>query len=492
MVMRNKKIKMLLIAMIFFGGFFANEETFASDNKTDLSINISPVLTVELNYNPINIEADGVLRTGVLNLMIDSNNRTGVTATMTTTSESTEENATSLVHEYADDSILTLEDEVAMNDFPLNRWGYSIDGGANFKPIRAKDEESEIVFLTTSSADYSQKDILIGTRSDMEKTAGTYKNTILVTVVPNYVVMSFDEAFMMAGKRTYGDTGLYSMQDMSQDVCGIVSTNEEAKVVDVRDNKTYWIAKLADGHCWMTQNLDFNLSTSVTLTNATTDLNSVTSWKPARNTVARGSLTSSNFPTSSAAYNAPYSYDEDEYYYYEAPAADGVLDSSDKAEIYSMLDDCVAVGHTREKCEHYHSGNIYNWSAAVASNGTSGLKTNGAVARDSICPKGWRLPMLYTARNESTGVMETSESIDLFNAYGMSHENSKGLSMEPFYFVRAGAIYNLNGNIRQEVGVGTRYWTSTVFDWAVVYFYGNSPSNIVERNVGQSIRCIAR
>lgn len=480
MVMRNKKIKMLLIAMIFLGGFFANEETFASDNKTDLSINISPVLTVELNYNPINIEADGILRTGVLNLMIDSNNRTGVTATMTTTSESTEENATSLVHEYADDSILTLEDGVTMNDFPLNRWGYSIDGGANFKPIRAKDQESEIVFSTTSSADYSQKDILIGTRSDMEKTAGTYKNTILVTVVPNYVVMSFDEAFMMAGKRTYGDTGLYSMQDMSQDVCGIVSTNEEAKVVDVRDGKTYWIGKLADGKCWMTQNLDLELSNGVTLSNTTSDLNSVASWRPVRSSVAKGTLNSSNFVMSTDSYNVPYSYDEDAYYFET---------DSGTVETYNTLDDCVAGGHAREKCEHYHSGNIYNWPAAVASNNISGIKNEGATAPDSICPKGWRLPRMTSTRNVNG--KDWGDSNALYEAYDVKNGgyNNEELTLAPTYFSRAGAIYY---SARQEVGTGSRYWIASTFDWACGYFFGGWPSNIVTREVGQSVRCIAR
>lgn len=499
MVISNKIVRLALVTAIMLGGIFISEKAFATNSELD--IDILPVLEVDLNYTaPDAAGIEGELRTGVLSLDVSSNNRTGITSTMTMALNSTDDGATDLTHVSGDDFIPALTTNgVLVADFPVNYWGYSADNGETFGAIPAKDEAGIKILTTTNAAEDKHRDILIGVKTNAEKTAGVYENSILITVIANSVPVSFENAYKMAGKvpvvgpdTFYTDDDLYSMQDMSSIICDSVTVGEEMKVVDVRDNKTYWIAKFADGHCWMTQNLDFNLSTSVTLTNATTDLNSVTSWKPARNTVARGSLTSSNFPTSSAAYNAPYSYDEDEYYYYEAPAADGVLDSSDKAEIYSTLDDCVAVGHTREKCEHYHSGNIYNWSAAVASNGTSGLKTNGAVARDSICPKGWRLPMLYTARNESTGVMETSESIDLFNAYGMSHENSKGLSMEPFYFVRAGAIYNLNGNVRQEVGIGTRYWTSTVFDWAVVYFYGNSPSNIVERNVGQSIRCIAR
>ena len=46
--------------------------------------------------------------------------------------------------------------------------------------------------------------------------------------------------------------------------------------------KYYWVAKLADGKCWMTQNLDLDLSTSKALTSADSDVAS--SWTPGYST----------------------------------------------------------------------------------------------------------------------------------------------------------------------------------------------------------------
>ena len=50
----------------------------------------------------------------------------------------------------------------------------------------------------------------------------------------------------------------------------------EEKLVDIRDNKLYYVSKLKDGHCWMTQNLDLEIDTTRTYTHNDTDLG----WDP--------------------------------------------------------------------------------------------------------------------------------------------------------------------------------------------------------------------
>ena len=61
-------------------------------------------------------------------------------------------------------------------------------------------------------------------------------------------------------------------------------------LTDSRDSKTYLVRRLADGNCWMVQNLDLNLADfagTTTLTSANTDLNSKTSWDPSASLVAK-------------------------------------------------------------------------------------------------------------------------------------------------------------------------------------------------------------
>jgi len=56
-------------------------------------------------------------------------------------------------------------------------------------------------------------------------------------------------------------------------------------LTDNRDTKTYKVRRLADGDCWMVQNLDLNLASFAftnNLTNKNTDLTTITSWDPAK------------------------------------------------------------------------------------------------------------------------------------------------------------------------------------------------------------------
>ncbi len=48
------------------------------------------------------------------------------------------------------------------------------------------------------------------------------------------------------------------MQQMSDQICTNTKENKTKQLIDIRDNKKYWVTKLKDGNCWMTQNLAYN------------------------------------------------------------------------------------------------------------------------------------------------------------------------------------------------------------------------------------------
>ena len=104
-------------------------------------------------------------------------------------------------------------------------------------------------------------------------------------------------------------------------------------LTDTRDNNTYTISKLADGKCWMTQNLRI-INKTIT---------------PADSNVT------SNYTIPASSING--------------------FTSSDTSNAY---------------VDSY--GGFYNWYTATAGTGTTALSTNGQNAPSSICPKGWRLP----------------------------------------------------------------------------------------------------
>ena len=150
--------------------------------------------------------------------------------------------------------------------------------------------------------------------------------------------------------------GLYSisnMQQMNPNICKANTTpNRNATqldtdgsrhgdpnyvptvtLTDTRDNNTYTVSKLADGECWMTQNLRI---AGKTITPADSNV--------------------------TANYTIP------------ASSISG-FSSYDTSNAYVDSD-----------------GGIYTWYTATAGTGTYALSTQGQNTAVSICPKGWRLP----------------------------------------------------------------------------------------------------
>ncbi len=129
-----------------------------------------------------------------------------------------------------------------------------------------------------------------------------------------------------------------TMQSMTEEKCRSLTLNQEYKYVDIRDGKTYMIARLIDGNCWMTQNLDLDLDNTKALTSLDTDLNvnkgeyatsdvtlnntmkynapglgdtaTIMSWTP-RNSTVTGKITTKNYPDDT---KVGYSWDPGEYW----------------------------------------------------------------------------------------------------------------------------------------------------------------------------------
>lgn len=125
-----------------------------------------------------------------------------------------------------------------------------------------------------------------------------------------------------------------TMQDMTSTICSNMSSGSSKNLTDTRDNNVYTIKKLADGKCWMTQNLRL---VNKTISSSDSNLPSGTYTVPASNL--------SNFTT---AFNTSAAYIDSTY------------------------------------------GGYYNFYTATAGWGTTSV-SSGNSTKD-ICPKGWRLP----------------------------------------------------------------------------------------------------
>ena len=249
---------------------------------------------------------------------------------------------------------------------------------------------------------------------------------------------------------------------------------------DTRDNNVYAIAKLADGKCWMIENLR--------LDNTGTD-NTNGSLAQGYNPSFIGLATpeTANFSNSTTA-NSLYSTDgsttatiSDSYQVYRFPRYNNNnTNSRQSSSGYS------ASGNT------YSMGNYYTWAAAIAD---TTHYSSGNHNTTSICPAGWHIP---------TGVATTGEfalldiALDGTGRSSNSSTDPTGAVMSSRYrsypnnFVYTGYFTGSSVGVRGSYGY---YWSSTASDNSRSYILSVSSSNVNPgtnpryKYNGHAIRC---
>ena len=208
--------------------------------------------------------------------------------------------------------------------------------------------------------------------------------------------------------------------------CSSMSTGDITALTDNRDGNTYTVAKLADGKCWMTENLRLDLG-SATITSDNTN-------SPADGfaTEVAGTETAEK-----AVCKADTSACVDQVKY-------------DKDNINREL--TASYSSNNNESSWFGYGVLYNWYTATAGNGTL-AQTSGAAVGD-ICPKGWRLPTGSTTGTKGEiGALTNALAGGATNAAG-----SAALRKYPVNFVYGGD-HNNGGDTNR--GTYSRYWTNS-------------------------------
>ncbi len=124
-----------------------------------------------------------------------------------------------------------------------NTWGYKWDGASSYTAPNTTGTNLTVPTLTNNSVSFT-KNLTFGAKFASTANAGHYKGSGVLSLVatPKKATLS----------------NISRMQDMTTEICAATSENETKQLIDTRDSKTYWVAKLKDGNCWMTQNLDYD------------------------------------------------------------------------------------------------------------------------------------------------------------------------------------------------------------------------------------------
>ena len=230
--------------------------------------------------------------------------------------------------------------------------------------------------------------------------------------------------------------------------CSSLTQGATTALTDERDNNTYAVAKLADGKCWMIENLRLE-NTASHNTDGTLAQGYNSSF------IGLADPESANFSDSTTA-NSLYSTDgtttatiSGSYKGYRFPRYNNNnTNSRQSSSGYSVS------GNT------FSYGNYYTWHAAIAD---TTHYSSGNHNTTSICPAGWHIP---------TGVATTGEFALLDIALGGTGSSSDsstdptGAVMSSRYrsypnnFLYSGSF---SGSSADSKGSRGRYWSSTAF-----------------------------
>ena len=453
----------------------AEESGSTANLNVESAVAITLPDTVAIDVTPTQ---DGAFSSSNVKLSVSTNNNSGYALSFATTGD---DNHMHSQNQATTETIAPVSGSVTQAKFANNTWGYNLraasEGEANDKTeYQAVPTNNDTVLKTTSAPSNDSYNLTFGAKVNTSIPSGTYTNTVAVSVVANPPLVA-------------DMTGLSTMQEMTPEVCAKTEVGTVARLTDARDQKQYWVTKLADGNCWMTQNLDLDLSTSKALTPDDSDVSR--SWTPGNDTLTDGIQTTSD-------YEAEWSWNLGDYVLTTPNAGTSCGDSG-----ISDFGDCTSAGFQsvagmtpmtdgnatdvisgNTYNAHYHVGNHYTWNAATA--GTGDADVTDEDATDSICPKGWQLP---TSNNSNFGSFQA-----LTNAYSISSDTAGNTALvsAPLYFVRSGSVYSgsLGG-----AGYDGLYWSSTTdFDGAYFLVFHSDyvdPSSTNYHYVGQSVRCLA-
>ena len=181
-----------------------------------------------------------------------------------------------------------------------------------------------------------------------------------------------------------------TMQQWTTD-CYYMHVGQITALTDERDGNTYAVAKLADGKCWMIENL--RLDDASILSNSNTNVPSL----PLTNTYDSNTTSNHLSPTSSVAYNAS-----------NAPEGWCITESSACNDQSRLRTDNTALFTNNTSSSYsilnnvYSYGNYYNWYSATVGYGKYGSSySEGYHAPGDICPAGWHLPISSDKTNEA-------------------------------------------------------------------------------------------
>ena len=180
---RELKFLGLFLALISFSNIILSSNTFALFVPT-LSASVDQA-NLQVNGNSVINSTDKTAEIP-FNFTVNTNNRTGYTATLSSETENTALTNTSSAAGAKIDSIST---DLSLNNLPNNTWGYKFSNSSNYAPIPALSTPAQILQTAGKTNGNESNQLSIGMKLADNLESGNYTNKLILSFVSNPYTM---------------------------------------------------------------------------------------------------------------------------------------------------------------------------------------------------------------------------------------------------------------------------------------------------------------
>ena len=177
----NREIKLLglFLTLISFSNLIFGNNTFAL---------FTPTLSASVNQTNLQINGNQVINSTnktteiPFSFTVNTNNRTGYTATLSAETENTALTNTGSAVGAKIDSIST---NISLNNLPNNTWGYKFGASTNYAPIPALSTPAQILQTIGKTNGNELNQLSIGMKLSDNLESGNYTNKLILSFVSN-------------------------------------------------------------------------------------------------------------------------------------------------------------------------------------------------------------------------------------------------------------------------------------------------------------------
>lgn len=176
---RELKFLGLFLGLISFSNLIFSNNAFAIFVPT-LSASVDQA-NLQVNGNQV-INSTDKTKEIPLRLNVETNNRTGYTTTISSSSENT-----SLVNSNptSTNQISSISSNLNLADFTANTWGYKLNNSVNYNPIPALSAPINLLQTTNKTNGLDSNIISVGMKLSQNLESGTYSNTLVFSFISN-------------------------------------------------------------------------------------------------------------------------------------------------------------------------------------------------------------------------------------------------------------------------------------------------------------------